>query len=77
MRKATKFDKLGLFRLQGQTELSQPLSKCFLSAESVRTILETQHEVVDISHHAGLAPEPGLDHALESQIEHIVQIHVA
>src|SRR5206468_7947929 len=61
---------------QGQTELSQPLCKGFPSAESVRAILETQHEVVDISHHAGLAPKPGLDHALEPQIEHIVQIHV-
>jgi hypothetical protein len=56
MRIATKFDKLALRRFQGQTEFSQPLGKRFLSAESVRAILETQHEVVDISHHAGLAP---------------------
>ena len=72
MRKSTKFDELGLFRFQGQTELSQPLFKCLLSAESVRSILETQHEVVDISHHAGLAPKPRLDHTLEPQIERIM-----
>jgi hypothetical protein len=38
--------------------------------------LETQHEVVDISHHASLAPKPGLDHSLEPQVEHIVEIYV-
>jgi hypothetical protein len=56
MRIATKFDKLGFGRFQSQAESPQPLGKRFLSAESVRAILETQHEVVDISHHAGLAP---------------------
>jgi hypothetical protein len=38
--------------------------------------LETQHEVIDTSHHAGLAPKPRLDHSLEPQIEHIVEIYV-
>ena len=55
MREATKFNELGLHRFQGQTEFSQPFGKRFLSTESIRTKLETQHEVVDISHHAGLA----------------------
>jgi len=55
MREATKFNELGLHRFQGQTEFSQPFGKRFLSTESIRTKLETQHEVADISHHAGLA----------------------
>src|SRR5271169_3203152 len=76
IREATKFNELGLRQLQGKTEPSQPLHKCFLSTKSIRTILETQHEVVDIPHHAGLAPKPGLDHALEPQIEHIVKVQV-
>jgi hypothetical protein len=56
MREATKFDKLGLRRLQGQAESPQPFGKCFLSTKSIRAVLETQHKVVDISHHASLAP---------------------
>jgi hypothetical protein len=55
MREANKFNELGLHRFQGQTEFSQPFGKRFLSTESIRTKLETQHEVADISHHAGLA----------------------
>jgi hypothetical protein len=47
IREATKFNELGLRQLQGETEPSQPLHKCFLSTKSIRTILETQHEVVD------------------------------
>jgi hypothetical protein len=71
MREATKFNELGLHRFQGQTEFSQPFGKRFLSTESIRTKLETQHEVADISHHAGLAAKSRLDHSLEPQIEHI------
>src|SRR6202023_516527 len=48
-RETTKFNELGLRRFQRQTELSQPLHKCFLSAESVRTIFEPQIEhIVEI-----------------------------
>jgi hypothetical protein len=38
--------------------------------------LETQHEVIDISHHAGLTTKSWLDHSLEPQIEHIVEIYI-
>src|ERR1039457_6171391 len=76
IRVPTKFDELGLLRLQGQTEFTQPLGERFLSAKSIRTKLETQHEVVNISHHAGLAPKSRLDHSLEPQIEHIVEIYI-
>jgi hypothetical protein len=76
MREATKFDEFGFRRFQSQAESPQPLGKCFLNTKSIRTILETQHEVVDISHHASLAPESGLDHSLEPQIEHIVEIYI-
>jgi hypothetical protein len=76
MCEATKFDEFGFRRFQSQTESPQPLDKCFLNTKSVRAILETQHEVVDISHHAGLTPKPGLDHPLEPQIENIVKIYI-
>src|SRR5271166_2351131 len=49
----------------------------FLSRLHILTVLETQHKVVDISDQAGLAPQPGLDHALEPKVEHIMQIYVA
>ena len=52
-----------------QAESTQPLGKCFLHTEGVRAILKTQQEVVDISHHAGLALLSRLNHSLEPQIE--------
>jgi hypothetical protein len=76
MREASKFNELGLLRLQGQTEFTQPLGERLLSAKSIRTKLETQHEVVYISHHAGLTTKSRLDHSLEPKIEHIVEIYI-
>jgi hypothetical protein len=57
MREASKFGELGLRRLQGQTEFPQPLGERFLNAESIGAVLEIKHEVIDISHHVGLAPK--------------------
>jgi hypothetical protein len=76
MREAAKFDELGLRRLQSQAESSQPFHKRLLNTKSVRAILETQQEVIDIPHHAGLAPKPRLDHTLEPQIENIVEVYI-
>ena len=36
IRVPTKFNELGLLRLQGQTEFTQPPGECFLSARSIR-----------------------------------------
>jgi hypothetical protein len=44
--------------------------------DHVGGLLTLRREVVDISHHAGLAPKSRLDHSLEPQIEHIMQIYV-
>src|SRR5215472_5841921 len=76
LRKATKFNELGLLRFQGQAKLPQSLAQYILDANSVLTILETQHKVVNVSHQIGLTSQPRLDHALEPQIEHVVQIHI-
>jgi hypothetical protein len=50
LRKATKFDELGLGRFQSQAKLPQSLAQRLLDPESVRAILEAQHKVVDVSH---------------------------
>src|SRR5262249_2365451 len=76
LRKATKFDELGLPRFQGQAKLPQSLTQYVLDAKSILAILKTQHKGVDVSHQIGLAPQPRLDHALKPQIEHVVQIHI-
>jgi hypothetical protein len=74
LRIPAKFDQFGFRRFQSQAESPQPLHKRLLNTKSVRAILETQQEVIDIPHHAGLAPKPRLDHTLEPQIEHIVEV---
>jgi len=51
------FNEFGFRWFQSQAESPQPLSKGFLNTKGIRAILETQHEVIDISHHAGLAPK--------------------
>ena len=44
-------------------------------AQSVRSILEADHEVVDVAHQSGFAPQPAPDHALEPKVE-LGLIHV-
>jgi hypothetical protein len=50
LRKATKFDELGLGRFQSQAKLPQSLAQRLLDAESICAILETHHKVVDVSY---------------------------
>src|SRR5262245_53871359 len=76
LRIATKFDEFGFRLRQSQAKLPQPLAQYLLDTKSIRTILETQHKVVDVSHQVGLTPPPRLDHTLKPQIEHIVQIQI-
>src|SRR5689334_8125008 len=40
-------------------------------------MLEADHKVVDVAHQPGLALQPALDHALEPEVEHIMQVQVA
>jgi hypothetical protein len=74
---STKFDELGLGRFQGQAELPQPLAQSLLNSKGIFSVLETQHKVVDVSQHVGFAPQARLDHALEPEVERVVQVHVA
>src|ERR1700740_959892 len=76
LRIATKFDEFGFRLCQGQAKLPQSLAQYLLDSKGIRAILETQHKVVDVSHQIGLAPQPGLDHTLKPQIEHVVQIQI-
>src|SRR6267142_829602 len=39
--------------------------------------LEADHKVVDVAHQSGFAPQPALHHALEPEVEHIMEIEVA
>jgi hypothetical protein len=56
LRKATKFDELGLGRFQSQAQLSQSLAQPLLDTKSVCAVLQAQHKVVDVSHYVGLTP---------------------
>src|SRR5215472_9178927 len=77
LREPTKFDQLGLGRLQSKAEFPQPKAQGVLHAEGIRSILETDHKVVDVAHQLGFAPQPYLDDALEPQVEHIVEVEIA
>jgi hypothetical protein len=65
LREPAKLDQLGLGRLQSKAELTQPATQRVLHAQRIRSILETDHKVVDVAHQVGFAPQPALDHALE------------
>jgi hypothetical protein len=58
-------------------QLPQPLAQSLLNAKGIFAVLETQHKVVDVSQHVGFAPQTRLDHALEPQVERVVQVDVA
>ena len=72
-----ELDQFGLARLQSEAEPAQPTTQSVLYAQSVRPILETDHEVVDVAHQSGFAPQPDLHHALEPEVENIMKIQVA
>src|SRR5258707_769794 len=77
LREPTKLNQLGLGRLQSESELPQPLTQGILYADGVRSILETDHKVIDVAHQSGFAPQPNLDDALEPEVEHVMEVHVA
>src|SRR6516162_7041551 len=58
LREPTKLNQLGLGRLKSETELFQPKAQRVLNADGVRSILETDHKVVDVAHQSGFAPQP-------------------
>jgi len=39
--------------------------------------LEADYKVIDIAHQSGFAPQPAFDHALEPEVEHMMEIQVA
>src|ERR1700684_3690003 len=53
LREPTKFNQLGLGRLQSEAEFSQPKTQGILHAEGIRSILETDHKVIDVAHQLG------------------------
>ena len=56
---------------------SQPKAQRVLEHDSIRSILEADHKVIDIAHQPGFAPQPALHHAFEPEVEHVVKIKVA
>ncbi len=76
LREPAKFDQLGLGRFKGEAEPPQSMTQSSVEAKGVRAILEAHHKVVDVSHQAGFAPQSRLDHPLEPQIEHMMQIQI-
>ena len=74
LREPTKLNQLGFGRLKSETELSQPKAQGVLNADSVRSILETYHKVIDIAHQSGFAPQPALHHPFEPKVEHKMKI---
>src|SRR5580658_7582208 len=77
LRESTKLNQLGLGRLQSETEFLQPKTQGVLHAEGIRSILETDHKVINVAHQTGFAPQPNLDDALEPKVEHVMEVHVA
>src|SRR6516162_10022399 len=77
LREPTELNQLGFGRLKSETELFQPKAQRVLNADGVRSILETDHKVVDIAHQPGFAPQPAPHHPFEPEVEHMMQIKVA
>jgi hypothetical protein len=50
LREPTKLDELRLGRFQSQVKLSQSFAKSVLDTESIRSILEAHHKVIDVPH---------------------------
>src|SRR5262245_25690287 len=75
-RMAAKLDQAGLFRMQRQRELLQPFTHRVPEAPGVTFMLETDDEIVSISHNdhvtRGLVPSP----AFSPEIEGIVQVDI-
>ena len=49
LREPTELNQLGFGRLESEAELSQPKAQRLLNTDGVRSILETDHKVIDIA----------------------------
>jgi hypothetical protein len=72
----TELDARGLGRLQGQATLPQPLAQRLLNPSGSRPPLKAHHHVIAVPHQRGFTLSPGLDHALNPQVEPVVQVHM-
>ena len=77
LREPTELDQFGLGWLQSKAEFAQPETQGILYAKGIRSVLETDHKVIDVTHQMGFAPQPNLDDALEPEVEHLMEAHVA
>src|SRR6516164_5319781 len=77
LREPTELNQLGFGRLESEAELSQPKAQRLLNTDGVRSILETDHTVIDIADQSGFAPQSPLHHAFEPEVEHKMKIEVA
>src|ERR1700730_16751863 len=75
-RMAAKLDQAGLVRMQRQRKLLQPLTHRVPEALGVTFMLETDDEVVSISHNDHVARGLPLSPALGPEIEHVMQVDV-
>jgi hypothetical protein len=60
LREPTELNELRLGRFQIQVKLSQSFAESILDTESIRSILEAHHKVIDVPHQ-GFAPKPRLN----------------
>src|ERR1700692_790491 len=58
-------------------KFAQPETQGLLYAKGIRSVLETDHKVIDVTHQMGFAPQPNLDDVLEPKVEHVMKVHVA
>ena len=75
--KSTKFNELRLSRFERQTEFLQASAQNVLESNSILSILETHHKVIDVAHQIRLSPQSGFDGVLEPKVKRVVQIQVA
>ena len=62
--------------MKGQPEAPQPLPEHFHHALRVVLSLEGHHEIIRIAHEVYFTSQAQLDLALESLVQHVVQIDV-
>jgi len=74
--KTPELDQPGLFRVEFQAELRQPILELFKEAHCFGSMLEAHHKIVGIANDDDIArchfPAPGI----RPKVEHVVEIHV-
>jgi hypothetical protein len=70
-------DQTGLLRVQSEPVLRHALVQYHSHALSVFRLLEANDEIIGVPNQPCPASQPGLDVALEPEVEHVVQVHVA